>query len=148
MSGQKGLPGGICFRPACNAGGASYFYSGFNEVWYCKACALMTNAAAGIDLLYHRPVNVYGETDLMLVVYADGQIRYDYRAAPDMGFTFSTLSEVGQPFIPSYEAIIEANGLEIITVELPTAPWLTDALSTQTIDGATPWPPTHTQEYA
>lgn len=148
MTAGKGEAGGVCNRPACNTTGASYFYSGYNGVWYCKPCALLTNAAAGIDLLYRRPVSVYGETDLMLVVYADGQIRYDYRATPDMGFNFSTLSEVGQPFIPSYEAIIEANGLEIVTVELPAAPWLTDALSTQTIGGATPWPPTHRKEYA
>lgn len=141
MSGQKGDPGGTCFRPACNAGGANYFFPGLGGVWYCKVCGPLSNASSGMDLMDHRPVNVYGETDLMLLVYADGEIRYDYRASPDMGFTFSTLSEVGQPFIPAYREIIEKNGLEIITVELPTQPWLTDALSTQTIAQATPWPP-------
>lgn len=48
---------------------------------------------------------------------------FAYRAG-EMDFEFSMLCEVGQPYIPSFEAIIAERGLKLKTIEINQRPWI------------------------
>lgn len=41
-----------------------------------------------------------------------------------MGFEFSLLCEVGQPYIPTFEQIIKDKGLDLVTIEIQEKPWV------------------------
>lgn len=49
---------------------------------------------------------------------------FAYNAGPQMRFKFSMLCEVGQPFIPIFEAMIKDRGLDLITIEIDEYPWV------------------------
>lgn len=49
---------------------------------------------------------------------------FSYRANEDMAFEFSLLSEVGQPFIPSFEALLKERGTTTKVIEVNESPWL------------------------
>jgi len=49
---------------------------------------------------------------------------FRYQATTDMGFDCSLLCEVGQPFIPGFERMIEARKLDLAVVKIPERPWL------------------------
>ena len=49
---------------------------------------------------------------------------FKYDATPDTGFEFSMLCEVGQPFIPMFEAMIKKRNLKLKTIEIDERPWV------------------------
>lgn len=47
-----------------------------------------------------------------------------YDASPDMSFDFSLLSEVGRPFVATFEQLIDDKNLKLRVVEISERPWL------------------------
>ncbi len=58
--------------------------------------------------------------------WIDGQKAYFFRynATEEVGFEFSLLCEVGQPFIPTFERMIAEAGLDLVTMEINEKPWV------------------------
>ena len=74
-----------------------------------------------------RATQVYGPRHTQLAVMPDRTIRYRY-AVPGVGrCEFSTLSEVGQPWVAELRELIERAGLQVERgVDLNDRPWVAD----------------------
>jgi len=78
------------------------------------------------DLIEGVAVDEFDHNIVALVVLADGRVWYHYRASRDMAFNFDMLEEVGQPWRPIFEKIIDDHRLDIISFDTPQRPWVFD----------------------
>lgn len=62
-----------------------------------------------------------------IVELNDGQLRYCYTPNRHASFAFSMLCEIGAWYVHAFTQIIEYHHLDIVTVEIPYKPYVTDA---------------------
>lgn len=74
-----------------------------------------------------RAAQIIGPRHAHVAVMPDRTLRYRYNV-PGVGrCEYSLLSEVGEPWVPGFRALIERSGLAVRRgVDLPAAPWVAD----------------------